>query len=351
MSKGGYSKLLGRLQETSAANQKLRGDISERDKRISELETSAVREGKLDSMLPKPSLSFMERILEAIESPFVQTPVSVVGGIVGLFVYGPVLILCSLSVFAGVYRSGQLNGLTPKRKIVAWLTVAIVTIGVFAWVGVVIDRHRDHLPTLAEIVAAFRQENKGSMIKQPPSPETLPHPDSNAPKRVIRHTLSNKETDLFKKPLVEETEDRPQIHLACPTADESACVYAAQFIQIFRDAGWTVPEGIVERQTLAIPYDGIRIFEHIDTHADLSDPRGNFEWMAITHPMVAIYDSFSAIGILSDVGHGDTLPKDSLTIYFGPPRQDESAPTEFSRGVQKVKYEWSHNPAFKQHSQ
>jgi len=164
--------------------------------------------------------------------------------------------------------------------------------------------------------------------------------------RVVRHTLSKKEIEKFQKPLIAEKTDRPQIRLACPAIDETECVYAGQFIGIFRDAGWTVPEGIVERQTLSIPYDGIRIFVHTDAHDDLGKSKGNFQWMAITRGMVAIYDSFSNVGIISDAGHGDAIPKDSLTIYFGPPKQDESVANDFTKTVQGVKYQWAHNPLF-----
>src|ERR1700733_11333798 len=57
---------------------------------------------------------------------------------------------------------------------------------------------------------------------------------------VRRHLLTEKETIEFEKPLIDQKTGREQIELMCPGTVEEDCTYAAQFINIFREAGWTV---------------------------------------------------------------------------------------------------------------
>jgi hypothetical protein len=109
-----------------------------------------------DIPLPLPSVSVFERIFRTFENAFVQTPISVVGGIVGIFVYGPILTLCSVSVLVGVHRSKSLEGLTRKTKIVSWILIFPLCIGLFFEIGRVIDKHRDHIPTITDITNAVK---------------------------------------------------------------------------------------------------------------------------------------------------------------------------------------------------
>lgn len=106
-------------------------------------------------LTPSAQSSF-ERAFRAVEHPFVQTPISVIGGIVGVFVYGPVLMLCSISVFAGVHRSGALNGLQKKAQFVAWTLIVTVVLALLRFTGHLIEIHRDHIPTLGEITGTVK---------------------------------------------------------------------------------------------------------------------------------------------------------------------------------------------------
>ena len=68
---------------------------------------------------------------------------------------------------------------------------------------------------------------------------------------VRRHVLSEKERQAFQEPLkVQQKGEHEEIQIVCPTSDESTCVYANQFINIFREAGWKVQNNQVERVTL-----------------------------------------------------------------------------------------------------
>ena len=49
--------------------------------------------------------------------------------------------------------------------------------------------------------------------------------------------------------------------MACAQADEAACIYADQFINIFRDAGWKVHNNRLDRIMLARPWPGVVLFK------------------------------------------------------------------------------------------
>lgn len=50
--------------------------------------------------------------------------------------------------------------------------------------------------------------------------------------------------------------------IACPDADESACIYAANYIKLFQRAGWKVQGPFLERVRLAIPDGSISIVDY-----------------------------------------------------------------------------------------
>jgi len=79
---------------------------------------------------------------------------------------------------------------------------------------------------------------------------------------IRRHTLSEKERALFEKPLSEQKEPREEIQIICAQGDEPACVYAAQFVNIFREAGWKVRDNHAEPVHLNNPTAGIVLFKH-----------------------------------------------------------------------------------------
>jgi hypothetical protein len=52
-----------------------------------------------------------------------------------------------------------------------------------------------------------------------------------------RHDLATKEQKAFQSALSDVNFSKPTIHFACPANDEASCVYAAQFISLFGNAG------------------------------------------------------------------------------------------------------------------
>lgn len=166
---------------------------------------------------------------------------------------------------------------------------------------------------------------------------------------VRRHVLTVDERARFEVPLKQQSQERFEIQLACPGADEATCVYAAQYIDLFREAGWKVQNNRVERVALGVPYEGIRIFSYVPKYPEPDAPVGSGVWSAITPSLISVYRAFSVIGIESESGIRNDEKPNVLTVYFGSERSDESQPTQFSQTMGKVaenkrNYPWLNIP-------
>jgi hypothetical protein len=106
----------------------------------------------------------------------------------------------------------------------------------------------------------------------------------------------------FEKPLNIQRSNRDKIQLACPAAEESTCVYAAQFINILKEAGWKLQSYDVQIVNLAIPYEGIRMFVYVKEYPPPDAPIDVGEWSAVSPSMVSIYRAFASIGIETETG-------------------------------------------------
>ena len=153
---------------------------------------------------------------------------------------------------------------------------------------------------------------------------------------IRRHVLDDEEKGRFEEPLKRQTNDRYEIQLACPSADEATCVYAAQFINLFREAGWKVQNNQVQRVVLGVPYDGVRLFSYVAKYPEPDAPVDSGVWTKITPSLISVYKSFSAIGIEPDSGIRNDMPENVLTVYFGSEKADESIPTGLTKMYGKI---------------
>jgi hypothetical protein len=147
---------------------------------------------------------------------------------------------------------------------------------------------------------------------------------------IRRHVLDQAERTRFEEPLRKQIEDRYELDLSCPSADESICAYAGQFIEIFREAGWKVRDNQVHRVTLGVPYQGIRLFSYVPNYPAPDAPVDSGVWTKISNSLITVYKSFSSIGIEANGGVRNDVPENVLTIYFGPEKADESKPTDMT---------------------
>ena len=95
---------------------------------------------------------------------------------------------------------------------------------------------------------------------------------------------------------------------------------------------------------LGIPYEGIRLFGHTDKGFDPNDPPNTGRWLAITPTLISVYKAFSSIGVEADGGTDAGLPKEMLTVYVGPARVNEGAPTQFTATIKTADDQYKKSP-------
>jgi hypothetical protein len=150
-----------------------------------------------------------------------------------------------------------------------------------------------------------------------------------------RHNLSERERYAFERPLREQKVAREEIQIACPQDDEKTCVYAAQFIDFFREAGWTVQGNQLERVTLAKPLAGVTLFKHGSGKLDPSNWRSGL-WAALSPSVESVYQAFVNVGIEPDSGANPQLPEGIITVYFGPEKYNPAASTLLGEAIRSV---------------
>jgi hypothetical protein len=160
---------------------------------------------------------------------------------------------------------------------------------------------------------------------------------------IRRHTLTERERVLFEKPLSEQKEPREEIQIVCAQGDEPACVYAAQFVNIFREAGWKVRDNHVEPVRMNNPTAGIVLFKHGQGKLDPDNWRSGL-WSALTASLVDVRQAFVNIGIEPESASNPELPEGVVSVYFGLEKEDEGAPTSLTKTMEKLGKGWRGGP-------
>lgn len=99
-------------------------------------------------------LSLAERAFRYIEHGVMLCIFGVVASVMAIFIYGPIFTACAILALLALHRSRALEGLSVRKQVASYIVVALVSGGFFLWCGRVIEQHRDHIPTLAEIKAS-----------------------------------------------------------------------------------------------------------------------------------------------------------------------------------------------------
>jgi len=164
-----------------------------------------------------------------------------------------------------------------------------------------------------------------------------PRPARDDSWAFVRHTLSSDEQKKFVATLSSQSGLKGPIRISCPSADESVCIYAAQFIDLFKSAGLVVEGGVVNRVSLGVPYEGIRLFTHSDNQFDPAQPPGTGHWVTITPSLMAVRKGFVSVGIGTDTGGEDDISGETVNVYFGPQQTKETAVNSLMQTEQQLK--------------
>ncbi len=124
--------------------------------------------------------------------------------------------------------------------------------------------------------------------------------------------------DWLKRPQIGP---RSQLRIGCVEWSESACIAAGQFLMVFSEAGWKIEQNQVFRMRVQVPTEGITITSRssqsdLEKMKDLPPHLGLWEKMSPSH--VTIFWALRKIEIPVQGGFDQTLPDDTLGVYFGP---------------------------------
>lgn len=101
---------------------------------------------------PVVKLSMPRKILAFFEQPLFTLPVGIVGGIVGVLVYMPILALSGACILLAFHRAQVVSDERPRVQIAAWVSLVVIVIFAVYGVGTLIRRHLPHTLTAKEIV-------------------------------------------------------------------------------------------------------------------------------------------------------------------------------------------------------
>jgi hypothetical protein len=111
--------------------------------------------------------------------------------------------------------------------------------------------------------------------------------------------------------------------------DQASCTYADQFVNIFRDAGWTVEDNKPHPVLAEHPKAGIWLYRRGEGRIDPSNWQSGL-WGEVTASILNVHQAFLNIDIDTDAETNPNLPPDVLAILFGIEKPDEREQTAFS---------------------
>jgi len=114
--------------------------------------------------------STAQKLLLFIEHPLFWGPIGVIGGLVGLFFYTPILIVCGVCVLLAFHRAGVVSGKQKGAKIIAYIVLSVIVAFSLYALRVLIKTHAPDLgkDVAKEVIKAESEERKED-ARTPPS--------------------------------------------------------------------------------------------------------------------------------------------------------------------------------------
>jgi hypothetical protein len=125
-----------------------------------------------------------QRFLEFIEHPLFTLSIGIVGGIVGVFLYAPLFVVCGLCVVLAFHRARVVVGKSQWVVLPSYAVLCGLVIGTFWGLYIVVNRK------LAESNTSFSQLVATAVIKLLPKTEQKPTPVQSPPKTTPPTTLT-----------------------------------------------------------------------------------------------------------------------------------------------------------------
>jgi hypothetical protein len=91
----------------------------------------------MDSSSEKTSF---QKLLRFFEKPLFTLPVGILCGLIGMFYYWPILIICGICILLAFHRAKVVSGKKHAKQFTAYVLLFIITTGFLYGIGRVIDR-------------------------------------------------------------------------------------------------------------------------------------------------------------------------------------------------------------------
>lgn len=128
--------------------------------------------------------------------------------------------------------------------------------------------------------------------------------------------LTGEQSTRFIEALSSQPPPREEVMIGCPTASEEACVFAAQFIDLFQEAGWVVRGNQVERGMLGKPDAGVLLMKRGEGKLDPSDPWSGL-WVQQSPSMQTLEKAFASVGIGTKQSAVARMPEGVIGVFIG----------------------------------
>jgi hypothetical protein len=89
---------------------------------------------------PTPARSAYQRLADLLEHPLFTLPVGTLSGLIGMFYFWPVLVVCGVCILLALHRSKALAGVSPRKQVAAYIFLFVVTTAGLYGAGKLIER-------------------------------------------------------------------------------------------------------------------------------------------------------------------------------------------------------------------
>jgi len=130
-------------------------------------------------------------------------------------------------------------------------------------------------------------------------------------------TLTEQQRAIFLSTL--KKQPGTKVRLGCAIGSEESCVYAQQFLPIFKEAGWTVEGDRLERATISQTFFGVGIFMLGGKKEPTAQP--GMYWVQVRpelQPFFAVLvEGFGQLGIETKAIADENFPEHLIGVFFG----------------------------------
>ncbi|MGB7589857.1 MAG: hypothetical protein WBO19_01285, partial [Terriglobia bacterium] len=135
-----------------------------------------------------------QRLLDFIEHPLFLGAVFLVGGLVGMFFFTPILMICGCCILLAFHRAKVVEGEKPLVQVAAYLLLFALTTGSLYEVGIIIRKKVPSFPTNEELRQIVTKAVSDTLSKRTPLTETHNQPSKpESPKKEAEKPCTPKD--------------------------------------------------------------------------------------------------------------------------------------------------------------